>query len=155
VAHFNDLFHTLEFSSAQAISSKLMEYYLQRKFDKVLVIYNEFKSAMQQKIEVEQFLPITPVSPAEGRFAVGFIYEPGPERILKELCPLNLNIQMWRILLESNASELGARMTAMETATDNAQDMINELVLYYNKARQAAITKELNEIVGGAEALRG
>ncbi len=155
VAHFIDIFHHLEFSTAQKIAGSLMELFLQRKFDRVLIIYNEFKSAIQQRIVVEQFLPIQPISPPEGRYAVGFIYEPSPERILDALCPLSLNIQIWRILLESHASELGARMTAMETATENAEDMINELVLFYNKTRQAAITKELNEIVSGAEALRG
>lgn len=155
VSHYTDIFHDLNFTSAQQIAGELMNLYLEKKCDRILIIYNEFKSAIQQKIVIEQFLPIQPILPPKGRFAVGFIYEPSPERILDALCPLNLNIQIWRILLESYASELGARMIAMETATENAEDMIKELVLFYNKSRQAAITKELNEIVSGAEALKG
>jgi len=155
LANHIDLFNALQFSSAQAIAGNIMDLFLARKINQVYVIYNEFKSAIQQKIVVEPFLPVRPITPPGNRFAVGFIYEPNPDRILRELCPLNLNIQIWRILLESCASEFGARMVAMETATNNAEDMIKELVLYYNKSRQAAITKELNEIVSGAEALKG
>jgi len=155
VAHYLDLFNNLQFEQAQAIASELMRFYLKKRFDRIYVIYNEFKTAVQQKIVVEQFLPIEPVVPEQERFATGIVFEPNADAILRELCPKSLNVQMWRILLESSASEFGARMTAMETATDNADEMIRELVLYYNKARQAAITKELNEIVSGAEALKG
>jgi F-type H+-transporting ATPase subunit gamma len=153
--HKIDLFNSLDFSHAQQISARLAQLYQKKLVDQIVVVYNEFKSAMQQKIIVEQFLPIKPVATSTDKFPVGFIFEPNPEAILRRLAPLNLNIQMWRILLESSASELGARMTAMETASENAEDMIKELVLYYNKARQASITKELNEIVSGANALRG
>ncbi len=155
LAHHVDVFNKLDFSQAQRIADQLAAWYAAGKFDQIMVIYNEFKNAVQQKIIVEQLLPIIPLVPEENRFPVGFIFEPSPDRVLKEICPLNLHIQLWRILLESHASELGARMTAMGTATDNAADMIKELVLYYNKARQAAITKELTELIGGAEALKG
>lgn len=155
LANHIDVFNQLNFGQAQRIADQLAQWYISRKFDQILVIYNEFKNAVQQKIVVEQLLPIVPLVPEEIRFPVGYIFEPYPERVLSEICPLNLHIQLWRILLESSASEHGARMTAMGTATDNAADMIKELVLYYNKARQAAITKELTEIIGGAEALKG
>ncbi len=151
-----DLFNHLEFNHAQSIAAKLIEWYGKKQVDQVLVIYNEFKSAVQQKIVVEQLLPLVPTEPVDPRrYPVGFLFEPGPAKLLDQLCPLNLNIQIWRILLESNASEFGARMTAMESASDNAEDMIKELRLFYNKTRQATITKELNEIVTGANALRG
>jgi len=152
--HFIDLFNNLKFEQAQAIASVLMTDFLKRRYDSIYVIYNEFRSVVQQNIVVEKLLPFEPVTPEEEHYAAGFLFDPNPEVILKELCPKNLNVQMWRILLESSASELGARMTAMETATDNAEEMLRELVLYYNKARQAAITKELNEITSGAEALK-
>jgi F-type H+-transporting ATPase subunit gamma len=155
MAHHVDVFNKLDFAQAQRIADQLAMWYADKKFDKIVVIYNEFKNAVQQKIVVEQLLPIVPLVQEETRFPIGYIFEPSPERILREICPLNLHIQLWRILLESSASEFGARMTAMGTATDNAADMIKELVLYYNKARQAAITKELTEIIGGAEALKG
>lgn len=155
LAHYVDIFNHLEFKNAKDISQVLIDGFLKKKFDKVQVIYQEFKSPVQQKIVVEQLLPIVPVPPeTEYKFS-NFIYDPKPKMILKSLAPMHLNFQVWRILLESSASEHGARMTAMETATDNAEEMIRTLVLYYNQARQAAITKELNEIVGGAEALRG
>lgn len=155
-AHFIDLFNNLDFQHAKAIAAKLMQMYTDKQVDQVLVIYNEFKSAVQQKIVVEQLLPIPSMEPENPkRYPVGFLFEPHPAKLLDQLCPLNLNTQMWRILLESNASECGARMTAMESASENAEDMIKELVLFYNKTRQAAITNELNEIVAGANALRG
>ncbi|HNY91290.1 MAG TPA: ATP synthase F1 subunit gamma [bacterium] len=150
-----DVFNTLDFAQAQRIADLLAGWYTAKKFDQIMVIYNEFKNAVSQKIVVEQLLPIVPLMPEASKFPVGYIFEPNPERILQEICPLNLHVQLWRILLESSASEHGARMTAMGTASDNAADMIKELVLYYNKARQAAITKELTEIIGGAEALKG
>ncbi len=154
-AHHLDFMHQLQFADAQRIALQLQNGYIQKKYDRILIIYNEFKTAVQQQIVVEQYLPIQPVVSPEVKFPVGFIFEPSPRRILSQLCPLSLNVHIWRILLESSASEHGARMTAMETATENAADMIKELVLYYNKARQAAITKELNEIIGGSEALHG
>ena len=152
-AHVDFLNH-LEFHHAQEISAELMRYFLQKRYDRIFFIYQEFKTAIQHNIVVEPFLPFVPVKPEDGAPVEGFIYDPNPDVLLETLIPMALNYQVWRILLESTASEHGARMTAMETATENAAEMIKALVLYYNKARQAAITKEINEIVGGAEALR-
>jgi F-type H+-transporting ATPase subunit gamma len=155
LATFKDFFNELDFTHAQLIAEELSKLYTSKKADMIVVIYNEFKSAVQQEIVVEQLLPIQPVLTDNKRYPVGFIFEPNAEAIMKQLCPMHLNVQMWRILLESSASEFGARMTSMETASENAEEMIKELVLYYNKARQASITKELTEIVGGADALKG
>jgi F-type H+-transporting ATPase subunit gamma len=123
------------------------------------VIYNEFKSVIQQRIVIEQLLPIPPeeTKPSNDLRSlsqVEYIYEPSSAEIINALVPRHLNFQMWRILLESNAAEQGARMTAMDNATTNAKELIRDLTLSYNKARQAAITKELLEIVSGAEALK-
>ncbi len=156
-AHYIELFNNLEFTHARQITAELMKEFNNGTFDRVYIIYNQFKNAVQQETQIEQFLPVLePIDDnVEKPGAVSFLYEPNPQVILDKLIPMSLNFQMWRILLESAASEFGARMTAMETASDNAQEMIKELTLYYNKARQAAITKELNEIVSGAEALKG
>jgi len=134
-------------------------------YDAVFLVYNEFKSAVQQKVVIEQLLPITGLTAApgapEGTHAgadgglIDFIYEPSKHGLLDALLPLFVESQIYRGLLESVASELGARMTAMENATNNAKEMIANLTLQYNRARQAAITKELMEIVSGAEALKG
>ena len=124
--------------------------------DSVQLVYNEFKSAIQQRLVVEQLLPVP--APATGSDAPGtidFLYEPNREEVISTLIPLFIESQIYRALLESVASEFGARMTAMDSATTNARDMIGALTLQYNRARQAAITKELMEIVGGAEALKG
>ena len=150
------LFATLDFGKARAITEELVHGYRSREFDRVDVIYNEFKSVMQQRIAVEQFIPI-PAEETAGEHphgAADYIYEPSAKHIVDALVPKHLNFQMWRVLLESNAAEQGARMTAMENATSNAGDLIRTLTLSYNKARQAAITKELLEIVSGAEALK-
>lgn len=153
-SHYIDFFNELEFAHAEAISFELIRLFQENELDRTYLIYNEFKSAVQQRVVVEQFLPIVPVKPEHEKYPVGYIFEPSPEAILNELCPKHLNIQMWRVLLESSAAEHGARMTAMDAATENAQEMINGLTLYYNKVRQATITKELTDIVGGAEALK-
>ncbi len=153
-------FNTLNFGHAREIVQEIVDGYLKREFDKVEVIYNEFKSVIQQKIVIEQFLPIPPEeissTAAEKKLLaqVDYIYEPSSKEIIDALLPKHLNFQMWRILLESNAAEQGARMIAMDNATENAKELIQMLQLSYNKARQAAITKELLEIVSGAEALR-
>jgi F-type H+-transporting ATPase subunit gamma len=153
------VFHALDFAEARTIVNGIVEKYAAGEFDRVEVVYNEFKNAVQQRIVIEQFLPI----PADTTDAVGpkglhslvdYIYEPSSEEIVSALVPKHLNFQLWRILLESNAAEQGARMTAMENASTNAKEMIGSLELTYNKARQASITKELLEIVGGAEALK-
>ena len=127
--------------------------------DAVFLVYNEFKSAVQQIVRVEQLLPVAPPAGTAAAQAAGnvldFVYEPSKQKLLDGLLPMYVESQIYRGLLESVASELGARMTAMESATNNAKEMIANLTLQYNRARQAAITKELMEIVSGAEALKG
>ncbi|HTY37580.1 MAG TPA: ATP synthase F1 subunit gamma [Bacteroidota bacterium] len=152
------IFNDLDFSDAREILQEITEGYLKGEYDKVEVIYNEFKSVIQQRIVIEQMLPIPPeeLASAGGLRSlsqVDYIYEPSSAEIVNALLPRHLNFQMWRMLLESNAAEQGARMTAMDNATENAKELIRDLTLKFNNARQAAITKELLEIVSGAEAL--
>jgi len=150
-----NFFNHLQFEDALQISTHLRGAYENAQFDRIEIVYNEFKSAVHQKIVSEQFLPFLPDEKMlQESSRIDFLYEPDKERILPELISRVLNIQIWKILLESNAAEQGARMTAMESATDNAEDLIDTLTLHYNRARQAAITKEISEIVGGAEALK-
>lgn len=156
--HIN-IFQMLNFDIAKKIMVELTNNYLSGKYDKVEVIYNEFKSVVQQRIVIEQLLPIPPsefvdVQVGKNHVEPNYIFEPSLVTIFKDLIPKHLNFQMWRILLESSAAEQGARMTAMDNATTNANELIRDLQLIYNKARQASITKELLEIVGGAEALK-
>lgn len=155
IEKYVNFFDDLEFKHAVVISSLIQKLYQTKELDRVFVVYNEFKSAAVQRVIVEQLLPIQPQLPEFEKYPVDYLYEPSAGRILDEICPKNLNIQIWRILLESYAAEQGARMVAMESATDNAEEMIYDLTLYYNKVRQASITKEIAEIVGGSEALRG
>ena len=148
-------FNQLNFNDALEIMSRLSQSYQQEQFDKIEVVYNQFKSAIQQTLVVEKILPFTPDESMQKESSqIDFIYEPSKEGILQMIIPKHLNVQMWKILLESNAAEQGARMTAMESATENAEELIAYLSLTYNRARQAAITKEISEIVGGAEALK-
>ena len=150
-----NVFDRLNFSDAENIVKEIIKGYIENKFDKVIVIYNEFKSVVQSKIVEEQFLPIPPfVSEGEKVRISNYIFEPSGKEIINNLLPRHLNTQIWRVLLESYASEQAARMTAMDTATTNANDLVKTLNLTYNRARQAAITKEILEVVGGAEALR-
>ena len=153
------IFSKLNFQVAKDIINELSGAFMIGKYDKVEIIYNEFKSIMQQKIAIERLFPIpsildTQLPTPNSRLATDYIYEPSSKQIIDALVPKHLNFQMWRVLLESNASEQGARMTAMDNATTNARDLISSLQLIYNKARQASITKELLEIVSGAEALK-
>jgi F-type H+-transporting ATPase subunit gamma len=152
------IFTDLDFSDARKIVQEVTEGFLRGDYDRVDVIYNEFKSVIQQRIVIEQLLPIPPEEiKAKGDLhslaQVDYIYEPSSAEIVNALLPLHLNFQMWRILLESNAAEQGARMSAMDNATENAKELIRDLTLKFNNARQASITKELLEIVSGAEAL--
>lgn len=148
-----NLFNHLHFDDAVDISGQLVSRYLDGSFDRIEIIYNEFKSAIQQNLTVEQFLPFVPDEEMmESSSQVDFIYEPDKAAILNHLIPKHLNVQVWRTLLESSAAEQGARMTAMESATDNAQEMIEKLTVFYNRSRQAAITTEITEIVSGSEA---
>ncbi|MBI5473916.1 MAG: ATP synthase F1 subunit gamma [Ignavibacteriae bacterium] len=149
------VYNNLIFSEAQTIVRDVLSGYEKGEYDQVEIISNEFKSVAQSKISLEQFLPIAPLAfDSTQHKSVDYIYEPSPADILKALVPKHLNFVVWKVLLESNASEQGARMAAMENATTNANELINTLQLSYNKARQASITSELLEIVGGAEALQ-
>lgn len=150
----NDIWLDLNFEAASGIAQELMEGFMQDKWDRVEVIYNRFRNAAIQDVMTEQFLPVVPTV-NEDQAGGDYIYEPGKVEILEDLIPTSLKVQIFKALLDSNASEHGARMTAMHKATDNANDMRNHLRLEYNKARQAAITNEILEIVGGAEALNG
>ncbi len=152
--HKINFFNHLNFQNAVEIVSDLVSVYNEGQFDKIEILYNEFKSAVRQDITREQILPLVRNEENDSSSKMDYLYEPGREEILSSIIPKQLNMQMWKVLLDSNASEQGARMTAMESATDNAEDMIAALTLHYNRARQAAITKEISEIVGGAEALK-
>jgi len=150
------IFSTLNYTTAQQIVDDLLSKFYDGTVDKVIVIFNEFKSIIQQKIVVEQFLPI-PIESSKNKSGIvdhNYIYEPDQKSIFDYLIPKHLKGQMWRMLLESNAAEFAARMTAMDNATTNAKELIRTLNLTYNKERQAAITKEILEIVSGANALR-
>lgn len=156
---FPDVFAKLEFSTAYSIASLLSEGFLNYDYDLVTMIYSEFKSLIKQVPTIQQLLPIVPEATTttsnKKKKTVDYIYEPNREEILDTLLPKYLNMQVWKGLLESNAAEQAARMMAMDAATNNANDLIKILKLSYNKARQAAITTEMLEIVGGAEALKG
>jgi F-type H+-transporting ATPase subunit gamma len=132
-----------------------MSLYEQQQFSKIVVVYNSFINAASQSIEVEQFLPLISPIPENNSNTVDYVFEPNKQELVSVLIPKSLKIQLFKALLDSNASEHGARMTAMHKATDNAKDLQKSLKLTYNKARQAAITNEILEIVGGAEALNG
>ncbi len=155
VGKYIGIYNNLAFGSAQAIVREVLEGYTKGEYDQVEIAFNEFKTMTVQKNTVEQFLPI-PNEPlaSEKVKVVDYIYEPSDVALVNALVPKHLNFQLWRSLLESNAAEEGARMAAMENATVNATELINTLQLSYNKARQSAITSELLEIVGGAEALQ-
>src|SRR5512135_536606 len=139
----------LSYSSAAMVSQEIIENYIKEDVDEVYVIYNEFKTAISQLVIAEKILPIEPPKATVEGGAGDYIYEPSPEAVLETLLPKHVEFQVYRALRESEASELGARMTAMDSASSNARDMISRLTLQYNKARQAAITKELMEIIGG------
>lgn len=145
----------LTFENTSFIANEIMQLFAEQKVDKVIVVYNQFKNAAMQILQTEQFLPVLP--PQNNNAAtstVDYIYEPGKKAILDEMIPKSLKTQLFKALLDSMASEHGARMTAMHKATDNATSLINDLKLVYNKARQAAITNEILEIVAGAESLK-
>jgi F-type H+-transporting ATPase subunit gamma len=144
------LFQKLSYHSARQIATELIDTYVKNEVDQVYIIFNEFKSVIQQQIIIERLLPIqkmafTPTEPPQD-----YIYEPGPEGIVAGILPKHVEIQVWRALLESAAAEHGARMAAMDAASKNATEMISSLTLHMNKVRQAAITKEIIEVVSGA-----
>jgi len=149
-----EIFNDLSFEKASVISDQIMSAFWDGHYDKVVLVYNQFKNAATQFVQAEQMLPIE-APEAEENSNTEYIFQPGKEELLETLIPSALKTQFYKALLDSNASEHGARMTAMHKATDNAGDLLDDLKLTYNKARQAAITTEILEIVGGAEALAG
>jgi F-type H+-transporting ATPase subunit gamma len=151
----NDIFDDLTFENVAVVAEELMEMYVDGSYDKIEIVYNQFKNAATQIPQVEQFLPIKPIEGGDGNAVNSdYIFEPSKEEIVEALIPKSLKTQLYKALRDSFASEHGARMTAMHKATDNATDLRDDLLLTYNKARQAAITNEILEIVGGAEALK-
>lgn len=150
-----EIVDSLTFDNAAELAQILMDEFAAKKIDKVVLVYNQFKNAAVQEVQAEQFLPIVPTQNTNDKASsTDYIFEPNKEFIVQELIPKSLKTQLFKALLDSRASEHGARMTAMHKATDNATDLINALKLSYNKARQAAITNEILEIVAGAEALK-
>lgn len=154
IGSHDELFNDLTFDNVSSIADDVMKKYREGSFDKVVLVYNQFKNAATQIIMAENFLPIKSES-NDTDTSGDYLFEPSKEEIVEELIPKSLKTQMFKAILDSHAAEHGARMTAMHKATDNASELKKELTLTYNKARQAAITGEILEIVGGAEALNG
>lgn len=154
--NLNEVFDKLTYENVVPIAEVIMKAFENKQFDKVVLVYNQFKNAAVQVVQSEQFLPIEITKSESGKTAsVDYIFEPNKEFIVSNLIPQSLKTQFYKALLDSLASEHGARMTAMHKATDNAKDMLRDLKISYNKARQTAITTEILEIVAGAEALNG
>jgi F-type H+-transporting ATPase subunit gamma len=152
---YKDIFLNLTFENVQKASQAAVKAYLNREFDKVEIIYSEFKNAATQRFVSEQFLPIPKVVSTTTATKADFIFDPNKEELIAELMPKILNTQLYKAVLDANASEHGARMTAMDKASENANELLRSLKISYNRARQAAITTELTEIVSGAAALQG
>jgi len=152
---YKDIFLNLTFENVQVCAQAAMDAFKEKKFDVVEIVYSEFKNAATQRFAVERFLPIPRVAGKKGASKADFIFDPAREQLVAELMPRILNTQLYKVILDSNASEHGARMTAMDKATENANEMLRALKISYNRARQAAITTELTEIVSGAAALQG
>jgi F-type H+-transporting ATPase subunit gamma len=152
---YKDIFLQLNFANVQAAAQAAVKAFENREFDVVELVYSEFKNAATQAFTLERFLPIPKVVKKAGTANIDFIFEPGKEELVAELMPKILNTQLWKAVLDANASEHGARMTAMDKASENANELLKSLRLSYNRARQAAITTELTEIVSGAAALQG
>ncbi|HEU4608442.1 MAG TPA: ATP synthase F1 subunit gamma [Chitinophagaceae bacterium] len=152
---YRDLLMDINFESVQACAQAAVKAFLDKEFDKVEIVYSEFRNAAMQRFVNEQFLPIPKIEKKEGAKSNDFIFEPAREQLIAELMPKILNTQLFKAVLDASASEHGARMTAMDKATENANDILRNLKISYNRARQAAITTELTEIVSGAAALNG
>jgi F-type H+-transporting ATPase subunit gamma len=152
-AEYVNIFRQLEYSHAKELADKVIELYTSEAVDAVDFVYNEFKSMMAQNVKVERYLPIEPRVTTEGEYHAEYIYEQPPAEILKTLLPRYVEVQVFRALLESQAAEYAARMTAMDSATNNAEELIEALRLRLNRLRQAGITKEIIEVVSGAQAL--
>jgi len=148
-----DIFRNVTYAHAAELARELIQGYVARELDAVYLVYNEFKSTIQQRVVVERLLPIEKLDSEGPGVPVDYIYEPGPKELFDRLLPKHVEVQVFRALLESSASEQGARMAAMDSATNNAADMIESLTLNMNKVRQAGITKEILEVVSGAAAL--
>jgi F-type H+-transporting ATPase subunit gamma len=154
VPEYATILSHISFENVSEAAIFIMESYRTGKFDKVEIVYNEFKNVATQILRTEQFLPVLPPASDKKAAEVDYIYQPNQEEIVTGLIPKSLKVQLYKAVLDSNAAENGARMTAMDKATENAGDLLKELRLTYNRSRQAAITKEILEIVGGAEALK-
>lgn len=154
-ATFKDIFLNLTFEAVQQASAAARKAFENKEFDAVEIIYSEFKNAATQRYVVERFLPVPKVEKKDGAVKADFIFDPSKEELIAELMPKILNTQLYKAVLDANASEHGARMTAMDKASENANEMLRSLKISYNRARQAAITTELTEIVSGAAALQG
>jgi F-type H+-transporting ATPase subunit gamma len=151
-----NLFQQIKYAHAQEIAQAATEAFVEGRVSSVYLLYNEFKSVISQKVVVERLLPLTRLTPENGGVQgpqVDYLYEPSPEEILTSIVPRHVEVQVYRALLESAAAEHAARMTAMDAATRNAQEMVDKLTLYMNKVRQASITREIIEVVSGAQAL--
>jgi F-type H+-transporting ATPase subunit gamma len=155
ITNNNNVFDNLTFENVAVIADELVRLFTEGKYDKIVLVYNQFKNAATQIVQAEQFLPLVPLKSDTQQNATDYIFEPSKEEIVLTLIPKMLKTQLYKAIRDSFASEHGARMTAMHKATDNATELRNQLKLTYNKARQAAITNEILEIVGGAEALKG
>jgi len=154
-ATHKDIFLNLTFEHVQVAAQAAINAFLNKDFDVVEIVYSEFKNAATQRFALERMLPIPKVLPKAGAAKSDFIFEPGKEELIAELMPKILNTQLYKAVLDANASEHGARMTAMDKASENANELLKSLKISYNRARQAAITTELTEIVSGAAALQG
>ncbi len=152
IEKFINYFNVIDFANTREISRFILDLYLNQGYDKIDVIYNEFKSAIQQNVISRQLLPIVPME-SEVISETDFLYEPDEETIIEELGIKYIDVEIWRMMLESSAAEQGARMTAMDNATENASEMIEQLSLLHNRARQSSITTEIIEIASGAEAI--
>ncbi|MEI6888341.1 MAG: ATP synthase F1 subunit gamma [Bacteroidales bacterium] len=159
IGHHDDFFDHLNFSTISPFAESLMQSFVKKEFDRIEIVYNQFKNAAVQKLVSEQFLPVVADTPqgttAKNEISADYIFEPDKETVIRELIPKTLRIQIFKAILDSFAAEMGARMTSMQQATDNAKELLKNLNITYNKARQNQITNELIEIVSGAEALKG
>ena len=149
----SEIFEDLSYENTSAVAESLMKLFLEEKYDRIDIVYNSFKNAATQEVVTQQFIPVVSEENEEGDINANYIFEPSKMSIVVDLIPKSLKTQFYKSLLDSHASEHGARMTAMHKATDNAQELKDQLTLSYNRQRQAAITNEILEIVGGAEAL--
>ena len=158
VESWDEIYDSLTFETVATLAEKLMQFFTDKSYDRIEIIYNQFKNAAVQRLMTEQFLPVEPEEIPEQtdlkKVEPDYIFEPDKETILDELIPKTLRIQLFKAILDSYAAEMGARMTAMQQATENAKEILKELRISYNKARQNQITREIIEIVSGAEALK-